>query len=223
MATHSASAPLVVFDLDGTLVDSVPDIAASVNRMLAARGHAPLANPAVASMVGDGLNPLIERVFKAVGGTPDDAAAHDYLSDYEANVCVDTRLFAGMPEALAALRAAGFRLAVCTNKPENAARLLLDALGVAGEFDAVGGGDSFGFHKPDPRHLAATVDAAGSSATRAVMVGDHSNDINAAIGCQVPGIFAGWGYGRPGMEAGAAAIAPQPRDLPGIASRLLGL
>jgi len=211
----------MVFDLDGTLVDSVPDIAAAVNRMLAARGHAKLADPAVAAMVGDGLNPLIERVFKAVGGTPDAAAAHDYLSDYEANVCVDTRLFAGMPEALAALREAGFRLAVCTNKPENAARLLLAALGVAEQFDAVGGGDSFGFHKPDPRHLAETVKAAGSEPSRAFMVGDHSNDINAAIGCNVPAIFAGWGYGRPGMEHGAAAIAAQPADLPDIAGRLL--
>jgi phosphoglycolate phosphatase len=213
----------MVFDLDGTLVDSVPDIAAAVNRMLAARGHAPLSEPAIAAMVGDGLNPLIQRVFTAVGGTPDDAAAGEYLSDYEANVCVSTRLFPGMAEALTDLREAGFRLAVCTNKPENAARLLLDALGVAGQFDAVGGGDSFAAHKPDPRHLSETVKAAGSTPARALMVGDHSNDINAAIGCQVPGIFAGWGYGRPGMEAGAAAIAPQPCDLPGIASRLLGL
>jgi phosphoglycolate phosphatase len=215
-------APLMVFDLDGTLVDSVPDIAASVNRMLAARGFGPLTDPAIAAMVGDGLHPLIQRVFVAIGGTPDDAAAGDYLSDYEANVCVNTRLFPGMVEALAALRQAGFRLAVCTNKPENAARLLLDALGIADQFDAIGGGDSFAAHKPDPRHLSETVKAAGSTPARAMMVGDHSNDINAAIGCDVPAIFAGWGYGRPGMEAGAAAIAPQPGDLPAIAARLLG-
>jgi phosphoglycolate phosphatase len=215
--------PLVVFDLDGTLVDSVPDIAAAVNRMLAARGHAPLSEPAVAAMVGDGLQPLIDRVFAAFGSAPDAAAATEYLRDYESNVCVDTRLFEGMPETLSALQAAGWRLAVCTNKPENAARLLLAALGVDQLFDAVGGGDSFGFHKPDPRHLSATLAAAGGTAARAVMVGDHSNDVNAALGCGVKAVFAGWGYGRPGMEAGAAAIAATPFALVDIAAKLLSL
>jgi phosphoglycolate phosphatase len=218
-AMNDAPAPLLVFDLDGTLVDSVPDIAAAVNRMLAARGHAPLTNPAVAAMVGDGLMPLIERVFTAVGTTPDAAAASDYLSDYESNVCVDTCLFPGIAEALETLRQAGWRLAVCTNKPEHAARLLLKALDVDSLFEAVGGGDSFGFHKPDPRHLAATLELAGTPASRAVMVGDHSNDINAALGCGVKALFAGWGYGRPGMEAGAVAVVERPEGLPGWATK----
>jgi phosphoglycolate phosphatase len=213
----------MVFDLDGTLVDSAPDIAAAINRMLAGRGHAPLSVPAVASMVGDGVKPLIQRVFAAAGGTPDEAAAHDYLSDYESNVAVDTTLFDGIPACLEALKAAGFRLAVCTNKPEKATRLLLAALGIADEFDAIGGGDSFAAHKPNPLHLSETVKAAGSIPSRALMVGDHTNDIAAATGCNVPAIFAGWGYGRPGMETGAAAVAAKPGDLPALASRLLGV
>jgi len=217
----TAQAPLLVFDLDGTLVDSVPDIAAAVNRMLAARNLAPLSDPVVAAMVGDGLQPLIDRVFAAHGTTPDAGAALEYLHDYEANVAVDTVLFAGMADALRTLQESGWRLAVCTNKPENAARMLLDALGVAGLFTAIGGGDSFAARKPDPLHLRETVAAAGGSPSRALMVGDHRNDVQAAIGCAMPAIFAGWGYGRPGMEEGAAAICPTPADLPGIAARLL--
>ncbi len=189
--------------------------------MLAARGHAPLTEPAIAAMVGDGLVPLIQRVFAAVGGTPDPQAGRDYLSDYESHVCVKTRLFDGMAAALTTLRSAGWRLAVCTNKPERAARLLLEALGVSDLFVAVGGGDSFGFHKPDPRHLAATLAKAGGTASRAVMIGDHSNDIHAALGCGVKALFAGWGYGRPGMETGAAAVVGQPADLPVLAAECL--
>ena len=217
----TATAPLLVFDLDGTLVDSVPDIAAAVNRLLAARNLAPLSNPVVAAMVGDGLQPLIDRVFAAHGTTPDAAAADEYLHDYEANVAVDTVLFSGMADALHTLQKDGWRLAVCTNKPENAARMLLDALGVASLFSAIGGGDSFAARKPDPLHLRETVAAAGGTASRALMVGDHRNDVLAALGCAIPAIFAGWGYGRPGMEDGAAAICPTPAELPAIAAQFL--
>ncbi len=216
-----SSTRTIVFDLDGTLVDSVPDIAAAVNRMLAARELAPLAEPEVAAMVGDGLQPLIDRVFAARASTPDAAAAGEYLADYEANVLVETRLFPGMTGALDRLSAEGWRLAVCTNKPERAARLLLDALGIADRFAAIGGGDSFPKHKPDPAHFLGTVALAGGDPARAVMVGDHRNDVLTATGGGAQAIFAGWGYGRPGMEAGAAAVAPDAAALPGIAAELL--
>jgi len=204
---------LLAFDLDGTLTDSVPDIAAAVNRTLAARGFAPLSEPDIAAMVGDGLLPLIQRAFAAVGAVPDKEAAGEYLADYESQVAVDTRLYPGVPEALDQLRADGWTLAVCTNKPERAARLLLEALGVADKFAAIGGGDSFAAHKPDPLHLLSTIKAAGGSTGRALMVGDHHNDVRAATGCGVRAIFAGWGYGRPGMEQGAVAVA---KDLPAL-------
>ncbi len=211
----------LVFDLDGTLTDSVPDIAAAVNRMLAKRGLGPLSDPAVAAMVGDGLQPLVDRAFAAVGGTQDPAAAMDYLRDYESNVADNTRLYPGVAQALDRLHAAGWTLAVCTNKPEHAARLLLAALKVDTKFAAIGGGDSFAAHKPDPIHLRGTIEAAGGTPDRALMVGDHHNDMRAASGCGVRAVFAGWGYGHPGMEAGAAAIAPTMADLPAIADRLL--
>ncbi len=201
----------LVFDLDGTLTDSVPDIAAAVNRTLAARLLPALAEREVAAMVGDGLQPLIDRAFAAVASVPDASAAADYLADYEANVADATRLFPGVADALDELRGRGWTLAVCTNKPERAARLLLEALGVSDRFAAVGGGDSFAAHKPDPLHVRETIAAAGGEPERALMVGDHHNDVQAAAGCGVRTIFAGWGYGRPGMEQGAAGTA---RDIP---------
>jgi len=211
----------LVFDLDGTLTDSVPDIAAAVNRTLASRGLGTLSDPEVALMVGDGLQPLIDRAFKAAGGVPDANAGADYLADYESQVAVDTRLYPGVIEALDKLAADGWKLAVCTNKPERAARLLLRALGVADRFAAIGGGDSFARHKPDPLHLQGTIELAGGTPERSLMVGDHTNDVQAAAGCGVRSVFAGWGYGRPGMEQGAAAVAADFPALVEIAERLV--
>jgi phosphoglycolate phosphatase len=211
----------LAFDLDGTLTDSVPDIAAAVNRTLAARGLPALPDADVAVMVGDGLHPLIRRAFAAVGAAPDQRAAQDYLEDYESRVAEATRLYPGVEAALDRLLQDGWTLAVCTNKPERAARLLLNALGVADRFAAIGGGDSFAAHKPDPRHLLGTIEAAGGSTERALMVGDHTNDVLAAAGCGVRAIFAGWGYGRPGMEQGAVAVAPDLPALVKLAGQLL--
>ncbi|HEY0257960.1 MAG TPA: HAD-IA family hydrolase, partial [Candidatus Methylacidiphilales bacterium] len=148
-------------------------------------------------------------------------ADDDYMEDYERNVLVETVLFSGIAAALDALAADGWRLAVCTNKPAHAAHLLLEGLGIAGRVAAIGGGDSFATRKPDPGHLAGTILAAGGDQARAVMVGDHRNDVQAAQGCAVPCIFAAWGYGGPEMANGAAAIAAAPGELSGLADRLV--
>ena len=214
-------APLLVFDLDGTLVDSLPDITAALNRMFAARGLPALSHGQVMPMVGDGLHPLIERAF-AVQGTPaDDAAAADYLGDYEANVLVDTKLFDGITSSMDTLARDGWRFAVCTNKPERAAHLLLQGLGIADRFAAIGGGDSFAARKPDPMHLTGTIEAAGGDPARSIMVGDHHNDIRAAQGAGVKSIYAGWGYGRAGMEDGASEICKTANELARSAGRLI--
>ena len=214
-------APLLVFDLDGTLVDSLPDITAALNRMFAARHLPALSRAQVMPMVGDGLHPLIERAFAVQGVPPDANAAGDYLSDYEANVLVDTRLFDGIIPAMDALAAQGWRFAVCTNKPEHAAHLLLQGLGIAERFAAIGGGDSFPARKPDPLHLAETIKAASGDPARSIMVGDHHNDIAAATGAGVKSIFAGWGYGRHGMEAGATAVCARASQLGESAAQLI--
>jgi len=135
---------------------------------------------------------------------------------------VESTPYPGVRQGLQRLSDEGWRLAVCTNKPEAAARSLLEALGLAAHFAAVGGGDSFPVRKPDPAHLLATLRAAGGEVAHAVMAGDHANDIVAAKGAGVPCIFAAWGYGPASMAAGAIAVAD---DFPGMietARRLLG-
>ena len=211
---------LLVFDLDGTLVDSLPDITAAVNRMFAARGLPPLTREQVGPMVGDGLAPLIARAFAAQGSTPDPSAAEDYLTDYEANVLVDTTLFDGIANAMDVMAEDGWRFAVCTNKPERAAQLLLEGLGIADRFAAIGGGDSFAARKPDPLHLRETIAAAGGDPAHSIMVGDHHNDVAAAAGAGVASVFAGWGYGRAGMEDGADVVCATPAALASVASQL---
>jgi phosphoglycolate phosphatase len=204
---------LAVFDLDGTLVDSAPDLYAALDRLMAARGLPGFARPEVVAMIGDGAKVLVERAL-AARGQPFDHAAHEaFLADYTANAAVETRPFPGVPEALDALRHAGWRLAVCTNKPEAAARELLSGLGLLDCFQALGGGDSFPVRKPDPGHVLATIAAAGGTAANAVMIGDHHNDVRAARGAGIPCLFVGWGYGPLHMADGAPVVT-RPEALP---------
>lgn len=209
----------LVLDLDGTLVDSVPDLRAALNRVLEARGLAPYAAPEVQAMVGDGARMLVQRGLAGRGAEMDEAALAAFLADYGEHVAVETRPYPAVPETLALLRAEGWGLAVCTNKPEQPARALLAALGLDGFFAAVGGGDSFPMRKPDPGHLSATLAAAGGTPGQAVMVGDHHNDIHAAAGAGLASIWASWGYGT--NVTGASAVAARFADLPELAARLL--
>jgi len=205
---------LAVFDLDGTLVDSAPDIHAALDRVMAARGLAGFARAEVTAMIGDGAKVLLERAFAARGRDYDPAAFDAFLADPASEGAIASRPFAEIPEALDALRAEGWRLAVCTNKPVAMARALLGSLGLAERFAAIGGGDSFPTRKPDPAHLLRTIEAAGGDPGRSAMVGDHRNDIRAARGAGVPAVFVGWGYGPLAMAEGAP-VAARPADLPG--------
>lgn len=212
---------LAVFDLDGTLVDSAPDIHAALDRLALARGLAPYSRAEVTAMIGDGVRVLVERALVARGQAFANAALEAFSADYTAHAVEQTALFAGIAEALAGLEAAGWRLAICTNKPAAATAALLDHLGLGPRFAAVGAGDSFAVKKPNPDHLRATIAAAGGRRERAVMVGDHRNDVMAARGLGVPAVFVRWGYGSAGMAAGAAAQADAPADLPALLDRLL--
>jgi phosphoglycolate phosphatase len=211
----------LVSDLDGTLVDSAPDLAAAVNRLMLAHGFAPFAVSEVTAMVGDGVHLLLQRAFAARGSATSEVDESKYVADYGANFAVDTRPFPGAAEALRQLADGGWIMAVCTNKPATIARDVLTASGLAGFFSAIGGGDSFPSRKPDPAHLRATIAAAGGDLARAVMLGDHRNDILAATGAGVPGVFAAWGYGPAAMAKGAAAVAHSFAEVPGIVERLL--
>ncbi len=211
----------ILFDLDGTLVDSVPDLTAALNRLLADRALAPFEEATVAGFVGDGVRALVERAFAARSQVADDATVDAFTADYTAHASEATRPYPGVADTLAALQAAGWRMAVCTNKPEQAARLLLADLGLDRFFAAIGGGDSFPARKPDPAHLTATLRAAGGEAARTLVVGDHRNDIAAATGAGIPAIFAAWGYSPPAAAEGATAVARAFPDLPAIANALL--
>lgn len=210
---------IAVFDLDGTLVDSAADIHTSLDRLMAGLGLAGFTRAEVIAMIGDGVRALVTKALIARGRPFEEAALDTFMADYGAESTAQTRPFAGIPEVLDTLTAEGWRMAVCTNKPEAAARHLLDELGLGARFVALGGGDSFPVRKPDPRHLLATLAAAGGQAAQAVMIGDHRNDVQAAEGAGVPCIFAGWGYG-PVEMANGAPIAAHPADLPGIMAGL---
>ena len=211
----------LISDLDGTLVDSVPDLASALNRLMVARGLAPFDHPATARMVGDGARALVDRAFAARDLVADEAAQASFLADYSAHAAVETCPFPGTEAALVTLAAQGWRLAVCTNKPEIPARALLAGLRLEKYFAAIGAGDSFPMKKPDPRHLLATIALAGGDPARAVMVGDHANDVMAAAGAGLPCIFAAWGYGPLSMAEGATQIAHSMAELPNAVARLL--
>ncbi|ACI49808.1 phosphoglycolate phosphatase [Gluconacetobacter diazotrophicus PA1 5] len=216
---------IAVFDMDGTLLDSLPDLAASADRLLTGYGLPGISPDLVRGMVGDGVAALVRRLL-AHAGTP--AAGIDvqqavdrYMADYTPRATEQSRPFPGTEYALKTLRDAGWTLAICTNKPVAAARRIVSELGLTEWFDAIGGGDSFPVRKPDPAHLLGTIGLAHGHADRAIMVGDHHNDIFAAKGAHVRSVFARWGYGRPDMEAGATIGADSMTEIPHIAGQLI--
>ncbi|KAA2237036.1 phosphoglycolate phosphatase [Salinarimonas soli] len=190
--------PIVVFDLDGTLADTAPDLIATLNAILADEGLAPLPLAEAGALIGVGARALIERGVASNGRTLPpgrlDILYAEFLERYAANVCVETRLYPGARAALNRLAGEGYRLAICTNKFESHARALLAALGVLDIFQALGGRDTFPVCKPDPRHLTLTITAAGGDPTRAVMVGDSRTDIVTARAAGIPVIAVPFGY-----------------------------
>lgn len=208
-------------DLDGTLVDTVPDLTAALNRLMAAHALPSFSLAETASMVGDGVAKLVERAFVARDAPFDSSAVAAFSADYGAHVAVASRVYPGVLETLTGLAREGWLLAVCTNKPEAATRALLAALDLAPLFTAIGAGDSFPVRKPDPAHLLATLRAAGGEPGAAAMAGDHRNDVLAARGAGVPCVFAAWGYGTPAMAEGATAVARDFHELEAIVRRLV--
>ncbi len=172
-------------------------------------------------MVGDGIAALVSKAFTAYDRQPDPAAVDDMSADYTANVAVFSTLYPNVFSVLTSLSADGWCLAVCTNKPAQPARALLKALGILPLLSAVGGGDSFPVRKPDPRHLLATLTQASGTPEKALMLGDHRNDISAARAAGIPSIYAAWGYGSAGMEQGSTAQANNITEAAEMARRLL--
>ena len=214
----------VVFDLDGTLIDSVGDIVGAANRLLAEEGRAPVSADAGRAMVGEGAVPLIERAFAATGA-PVPAAALPGLLDryraiYERHPIDETTLYPGVIETLEALADDGAVLGVCTNKPHEISLVVLAELGLARHFAAVFGGDALPVRKPDPAHLDAVIDAMGAAKPSAIHVGDSPTDVAVARNANVPIIAVSHGYSRvPHAELGADALIDSFTELrPAIAA-----
>ena len=198
----------VVFDLDGTLVDTAPDLIETLNVVFAREGLPPIDYAAARDMIGGGARKMIEGglTFQgrpSAGGAVDRMFA-DFIEHYAAHIADRSQPFPGLDAALDRLAADGCRFAVCTNKLEGLSRLLLDALGLTRRFAAICGQDTFAIQKPDPEILRRTIQAAGGEIRRAVMVGDSGTDIATARAAGIPVVAVDFGYSEtPIGELGA--------------------
>jgi len=215
----------LVFDLDGTLVDTAPDLAAATNHVLSMFSLAAVNECEIRPFVGHGALAMIEGALKAHGRAVSREALDDlfetFLSYYAANISRGSRPYPGVVRALETFAEAGARLAVCTNKIEPHARLLLDELGLTRHFAAITGRDSLGASKPDPKHLTGTIALAKGDPHRAIMIGDSETDIATAKNARIPVIAVDFGYSTvPVRSLGPDAVISHFDELAPACERL---
>src|SRR5215472_19299059 len=179
---------LLLFDLDGTLVDSLPDLTTALNEVLREHGYPPLLPHQVRPMIGDGMPALLARGFAARGGAAAEAetAQARFVEIYESAATELSRPYPGVAETLVALRRRGYRTAVCTNKPQRATGAVLRGMDLDHLFDGFAGGDRYPVRKPDPGHLLRLIDELGGNIGSSAMIGDSENDAVAARAAPVP-------------------------------------
>lgn len=222
----SLAGATLCFDLDGTLVDTAPDLIGALNIVLGERGLPPVAVDAARHLVGRGVRVLVGRGFSEAGVPliEDEVGGLTarYIEVYRARIASESRPFDGLLDALAVLKRAGARLAVCTNKRTDLSLALLDALDLTRWFEAVVGADRAPAPKPDASHFVAAVELAGGDPAHALMVGDSANDVNAARAAGAPVIVVPFGYTEvPAAELGGDALIDDFADLASTAARLL--
>jgi phosphoglycolate phosphatase len=222
-----SASPVIVFDLDGTLVDTAPDLVASLNVILIREGMAPLPLASARNMIGGGARKMLERGLEAEGRTVTavemDRLTADFVAHYADHIADHSRPFDGLEAALDQLSARGCTLAVCTNKLEWLSKRLLDKLNLSTRFAAVCGGDTFGVPKPDPAILRQTVARAGGQITSTIMVGDAGPDVGVARRAGVPVIGVTFGYTEvPIEQLKPDVLISHMRELPAAVSGLLG-
>jgi phosphoglycolate phosphatase len=208
----------ILFDLDGTLIDSAPDLATSVNIVLAAEGLGPITVEAVRDMIGNGIRKLVQRAFAAydVVLQPNELDLHEaaMIAIYNDNLSAETILYPAVPTALADVRARGIRMGVVTNKPIAATRAILSHFGILDIFGAVIGGDENIPRKPAPDPLWAALQRMGATPEQSVMVGDSAADVAAARAAGSAVIIVEGGYSRvPVTELGADLTIASLSDL----------
>src|SRR5436190_3336535 len=216
---------IVVFDLDGTLVDTAPDLIAALNYVLDREGLPPVPLKSARNMIGAGARKLIERGLEREGRamTTDDVSrlTKDFIGYYAAHIADASRPFEGLEAALDDLEGQGFRFAVCTNKLEWLSKLLLEKLDLSRRFAAICGADTFGVSKPDPVILQQTLARAGGQSSGAIMVGDAGPDIGVARRAGIPVIGVEFGYTDvPIAELKPDRLIGHMRELPGAVGSL---
>ena len=218
-----------IFDLDGTLADTAADFLGSAHMVLGPRGFPLLDLGRDKSYAGRGARSMIRRSLSLLPAPPGEAEAEaittelfpPFLAVYEARLAEETELFEGTHECLDALEAAGWRLGVCTNKPERLAVLLLEALGVRQRFGAVLGADTLPVRKPDPEHLAETARRIGARPELCVMLGDTKTDLDTARAARVPCVLMSFGFAaEPLAELAADAVVNHFSEIPAVLERL---
>jgi phosphoglycolate phosphatase len=217
---------MIVFDLDGTLVDTAPDLISALNYVLDREGLPPVPLQSARTMIGAGARKLIERGLELEGRSMsiDDVSrlTKDFIDYYAAHIAEASRPFEGLEDALDDLQAAGCRFAVCTNKLEWLSKLLLDQLGLSKRFSAICGADTFGVAKPDPAILRETVARAGGQMSQAIMVGDAGPDVGVARRAGIPVIGVEFGYTDvPIAELKPDRLIGHMRDLPEAVNSLI--
>jgi phosphoglycolate phosphatase len=216
---------IIVFDLDGTLVDTAPDLISALNYVLDREGLPPIPLHTARNMIGAGARKMIERGLESEGRamtvTEIDRLTTDFIGYYAEHIADASRPFEGLEAALDHLAASGFRLAVCTNKLEWLSKRLLDQLGLSRRFAAICGADTFGISKPDPAILKQTVARAGGDISATIMVGDAGPDIGVARRAGVPVIGVSFGYTEvPIAELKPDRLIHHMRDLPSAVGEL---
>lgn len=220
--------PIIVFDLDGTLIDTAPDLLESLNHTLAAGDLPAVDEIGFRRFVGQGGRVMIERAYaaqrRALAADEHDRLFGIFLDHYSLNIPGRSQPYPGVVEAIGRFEEAGFALAVCTNKYEASSLQLIEALGLTRHFTAIAGQDTFPFRKPDPRHLTRTIELAGGDPGRALMVGDSQTDIDTAKAAGIPVVAVDFGYtDRHVREFEPSAIISHFDELTlDLASRLIG-
>ena len=226
MPSSTPTPALLIFDLDGTLVNTGPQIALAWGRILTELGRQPLPQGAVERMVGDGAAKLVERGLAATGGQPMEPSFDAIVERYGAMLAAEPidagDLYPGVARTLRHLADAGHTMAVCTNKPAAAAETALEMTGIRRFFDPVVGGGSAPALKPDPAPVRAILDHHGCRPRQAIMIGDHENDVRAAHAADVPAILVTYGYAKPARETFGAQSVDRFDALPGAIAGLAG-
>jgi phosphoglycolate phosphatase len=210
---------IVVFDLDGTLVDSAPDIAGAANDTLAELGAGPISVADITRMIGDGAPKLMERALVAAGLTLDiKEVMPRFMRHYDAHATRLVKPYPGVIETLAQLQEHGYRLGVCTNKPYQATLMVLEFCNIAAYFSACIGGDSLPQRKPQKEPLLAVIAKLAGTPDQAVMVGDSATDHATAMNAGIPALIIPSGYGM--EEAPATPGFTRFTDLPHLLASL---